>query len=202
MADRRPQTVDHRPGQGKVFVVSGPSGSGKTTLIDRVFKNPKLKRQLARSISFTTRPKRAIEKQGAHYFFISELKFQAARRAKKILEWTRYLGYYYATPKDRVDKYIAQGKPVVLCLDLKGALKVKKLYKFRAVTIFVEPPSIKELRQRIKGRCQTDKKEIALRLGLADKELAAAKQYDYCILNKNLEEAARKLTGIILKEIA
>lgn len=194
--------ADLRLKQGKIFVVSGPSGSGKTTLIDKVFKNPKLKKKLVRSVSFTTRPRRAIEKQGDHYFFISPAQFRTLKATKKILEWTRYLGYYYATPKGTVDIYLAEGKSIVLCLDLKGALRIKKLYASQAVTIFVEPPSIKDLHQRIKGRCQTDKKEIIARLALADAELAAAKEYDYCILNRDLREAAKRLTQIILKEIS
>lgn len=186
---------------GKIFVISGPSGSGKTTLTTSLLENKKLKDKLSRSISFTTRPRRPIEKEGRDYFFIKKEAFQRKLRQKKILEWTKYLGYYYGTPKDIVDQRLKEGKSIVFCLDLNGAKKLKKLYAQAAVTIFVLPPSLKELHSRITGRCNTAGKEIKRRLKLADKEVAAAYEYDYRLLNRNFQNTTEKLSKIILKEI-
>lgn len=187
--------------KGKIFVISGPSGSGKTTLASKLLQDAQLKNKLTRSISFTTRPKRPIEKEGRDYFFLTENQFRAGQDKKKILEWTRYLGYYYGTPKHFVEQRVKEGKSLILCLDVKGACRVKKLYPDTAVTIFVLPPSVRELQHRIKGRCLTAHDEIKKRLSLVDKELAAAKKYDYRILNRDLAETVKKLKRILIKEI-
>lgn len=184
-----------------VFVVSGPSGSGKTTLLQGLLKDKKLSRKLAKSISLTTRPKRSNERQGRDYFFVSEKRFKQKLRAKKILEWTKYLGYYYATPKAFVDKKIAQGKHLILCLDFKGAQAVKKLYPKHAATIFVAPPSLGTLQKRIGQRChKTRQEEIRQRLRLAKEEVRVASRYDYRIVNNKLEQAVKGLKKIILSE--
>lgn len=186
----------------KVFVISGPSGSGKTTLLGEALKDRKLKRCLVQSVSLTTRPKRTGEKNGRDYFFISKSDFRRRQRAKKILEWTKYLGYYYATPKDLIGKGLARSKHLVLCLDLKGARYIKRAYPANAVTIFVAPPSLELLRHRIANRCpRTKQGEIKKRLLLARKEVLASGQYDYCVMNKELAHAVKQLRRIILKEI-
>ena len=114
--------------KGKIFVISGPSGSGKTTLAQSLLKDRKLKKKIARSVSFTTRPKRSGEKNRKDYFFIGKNDFKEKLKSKKILEWTRYLGYYYGTAKDFFEAQLVKSKAVVLCLDLKGAARIKKLY--------------------------------------------------------------------------
>lgn len=183
-------------------MISGPSGSGKTTLLKKVLLHKALKHKFAKSISLTTRSKRSGERQKKDYFFISLDEFRRLNAAKKILEWTRYLGYYYGTKKDFVEDKLRQGKHIALCLDLKGAQKIKKLYPKNTVTIFILPPSIKVLRQRIEGRCfKTRQEEINGRLKLARAELKEAQQYDYAVKNCNLAEAVNKLKGIILQEI-
>jgi len=196
---------EYRSGAGSrqsIFIISGPSGSGKTTLLEKLLRDSKIKEILVKSISFTTRAKRSKEKGSRDYFFITEKTFKQKLRAKKILEWTRYLGYYYATPKDFVEKQLKKGKHVVLCLDLKGALKIKRLYPKNAVTIFIVPPSIKALKCRIEGRCnKTKKEEIGKRLKLARQELRGLSKYDYYVVNKSLSKAVGDLQGIILKEI-
>lgn len=150
----------------------------------------------------TTRPRRPIERDKKDYFFISSGEFQRLRQAKKILEWTRYLGYYYGTPKEEIDRKLRQGENVIFCLDLKGVAAFKRIYPRQAVTIFVLPPSLEELRRRIEGRHKNvDHQEAVKRLALARKELAAAKKFDYRLLNGRLEEAVAKLEDIILKEI-
>ena len=186
----------------KIFVVSGPSGSGKTTLLNQLLKDSRLKRRLMKSISLTTRPKRTGEKNGRDYFFISEPEFRRRRRAEKLLEWTKYLGYYYATPKGFPGRGFRKSKHLILCLDLKGALYIKRAYPKNAVTIFVAPPSLDALRHRIVKRChKTKQEEIKGRLMLARQEVLASRRYDYCIVNKDLPEAAKRLKGIIFKEL-
>lgn len=184
--------------KGKIFVISGPSGSGKTTLAQSLLKDRKLKKKIARSVSFTTRPKRSGEKNRKDYFFISQNDFKEKLKAKKILEWTRYLGYYYGTAKDFLGAQLRKSKAIVLCLDLKGAAEIKKLYPGITTTIFIMPSSLDELYSRIKNRCKDTKvREISRRLKLAGKEIRAKKRYDYIVVNKDLEAAVRELKGII-----
>jgi len=188
--------------RGLIFVVSGPSGSGKTTLLKKLLKDYRLKKGLTKSISFTTRPKRSGEKDKKDYFFITQARFKHELKAKNILEWTRYSGYYYATPKDFVERQLKKGKHVSLCLDLQGAFKIRELYPKNTVLIFIIPPSLATLRERIGGRCnKTKKEEIRERLKLAKRELLASSRYDYCLVNKNLQQAVKELRQILLREI-
>ncbi|MDD5115549.1 MAG: guanylate kinase [Candidatus Omnitrophica bacterium] len=186
---------------GKIFILSGPSGSGKTTLLTRLIKDKKIAKSLVKSCSVTTRPRRPGEVQGKDYFFVGRDEFRRLLKAKKILEWTRYLGYYYGTPKGPVEKLLKEGKNLGLCLDLKGASTLKKIYPRNAVTIFVLPPSIGALKARIEGRCrETNKKEITQRLRLAQKEVLAASHFDYRVLNRNLRVALQETRKIFFKE--
>ena len=188
--------------RGFIFVISGPSGSGKTTLIKNLLKDKGLTNTLAKSVSFTTRPKRANEKNRRDYFFITPQRFKALLRGKKIIEWTRYLGYYYGTPKDFIAQKVAEGKDIILCLDVRGARQLKRLYPQNTRLIFVVPPSVATLQERIIGRChKTQKQEIQKRLQLAQKEILHGHRYDYQVINKNLTQALRFLKGIILKEL-
>jgi len=186
---------------GKIFIISGPSGSGKTTLLTKLIQNKKIGKLLAKSRSVTTRSRRFGERQGKDYFFVTEDKFKRLLKAKKILEWTRYLGYYYGTPRELVENRLKTGKHIGFCLDLKGARVLKKIYPHNTVTIFVLPPSLNVLKARIEGRCrETNKKEITQRLLLAQREILAASQFDYRILNRNLRAAFKELKKIFLKE--
>lgn len=184
-----------------IFVISGPSGSGKTTLLGRLLRHKALKGKLAKTVSFTTRPRRSGEKDGRDYFFITQKEFRKFQRAKKILEWTKYLGYYYATPRDFLQRHLKQGRHLALCLDLKGALRIKRLYPKDTALIFILPPSLRALQKRIRGRCHlTRGQEIKERLRLARQELLCSRRYDYCIVNKNLAQAVKELKGIVLKK--
>ncbi len=188
--------------EGKIFVISGPSGSGKTTLIKNLFRNRRLNSLLTKSISCTTRPRRSGERNGKDYFFVRTEEFKEGLKAKKILEWTEYLGYYYGTPRSFVDAQLKKGKSIILCLDLKGALRIKKLYPKQTSTIFILPPSIKELSQRIKQRCnRTKKEEVNNRVQLASKEVLDSKKYDYRVVNKDLIPASNRLKDIVLEEL-
>jgi len=186
---------------GKIFVISGPSGSGKTTLLTSLIQNKKIGKLLVKSCSITTRPKRSTEREAKEYFFVTVLEFKRLLKAKKILEWTRYLGYYYGTPKGPLEKQLEGGKSVGLCLDLKGARILKKIYPDNTITIFVLPPSLSVLKERIQNRCRlTNQQEVKQRLLLADRELQAAGKFDYCVLNQNLPVALKELKNIFLQE--
>jgi guanylate kinase len=202
VSSQKPVTRNQIKKQGLIFVVSGPSGSGKTTLLKKLLNSKGLKDKLAKSVSFTTRPKRAGEKNGKDYFFTSPAQFKALQKAERILEWTKYLGYYYATSKDFISRRLRQGKNIALCLDVNGARKLKQLYPDRAVTIFILPPSLKALKDRIKKRgCKTKAEEIKLRMRLARKELLAAQSYDYGVANKDFAQAVKRLKKIVLTRL-
>ncbi|MCX5669276.1 MAG: guanylate kinase [Candidatus Omnitrophica bacterium] len=186
---------------GKIFVISGPSGSGKTTLLSSLIQDKKIGKLLVKSCSVTTRPKRSKEREAKEYFFVTLLEFRRLLKAKKILEWTRYLGYYYGTPKGPLEKQLKSSKSVGLCLDLKGARILKKIYPHNTVTIFVLPPSLSVLKERIQNRCrQTNPQEVKQRMLLAGRELRAAGKFDYCVLNQNLTVALKELKNIFLRE--
>jgi guanylate kinase len=186
---------------GKIFVISGPSGSGKTTLLSSLIQDKKIGHRLVKSCSITTRPKRSQEREAKEYFFVTPTEFRRQLKAKKILEWTKYLGYYYGTPKGPLEKQLTGSKSVGLCLDLKGARIIKKIYPQNTVTIFVLPPSLSVLKERIQNRCpNTNPQEVRQRMLLASKELKAAGQFDYCVLNQNLPAAVKELKNIVLQE--
>lgn len=188
--------------QAKIFIICGPSGSGKTTLLAKLIRDDAFKGTLIKSVSLTTRPKRHAERQGKDYFFVSEEDFKKRLKGKKILEWTRYLGYHYGTPREFVDKYLRRGVNIGVCLDIKGARALKRIYPRQAVTIFVLPPSIETLKDRINGRCRrTDQTELNKRLMLARREMAECGRFDYCILNKELTQAIQRLKAIISGEL-
>ncbi len=188
--------------RGLIFIVSGPSGSGKTTLAKRLLSDKSLRNKLVKSVSWTTRPKRSGEQDKKDYVFVSRKQFAQARKARNLLEWTEYLGYYYATPGDFIDGQIKKAKNVILCLDLKGVLILKRLYPRNVITIFIMPPSIDTLLERMTKRCcKTKDEEVRQRLKLAQEEVRAANRYDYCLVNKDLRQAIRRLKDIISQEI-
>ena len=127
--------------RGGIFVISGPSGSGKTTLAKGILALPVFRRKLVRSVSLTTRPRRTGEVNSRDYFFVSRDEFSRLKRNKKILEWTRYLGYDYGTPKALIDRGLSKKKFIVLCLDIRGARRVRFCYPDDTTTIFIMPPS-------------------------------------------------------------
>ncbi len=190
------------PSRGLIFVISGPSGSGKTTLMTRLVRQPGLRARLIRSVSLTTRPRRSQEREGKDYFFLSPAQFRQRLRAKKILEWTKYLGYYYATPKEFVEQAWDRGKHLVLCLDIPGARQIRTFYPGQTVTIFVMPPSLDLLEARISNRCsRTKRTEVLGRIAQAKKEMLYAAEYNYCIVNEHLSESVKELARIVKAEL-
>ena len=185
-----------------LFVISGPSGSGKTTLLKNLLKDKDTRHKLIRSVSFTTRPKRPGEEEGKDYFFITERAFRKKLKTKKILEWTRFLNYYYGTPKEHFNKLIKKDRHLLLCLDEKGAFKIKRHFLRNTVTIFILPPKIESLKTRmVSPERKVAKEDLLKRLALARKQIRLCKDYDYRIINDNFNTALKRLKKVIVKEI-
>lgn len=182
--------------KGKLFIISAPSGCGKTTLCRMLIKRVP---RLVRSVSLTTRPPRQGEEDKRDYIFISREEFERQKRKKNLLEWAVNFGYYYGTPKDRVLELIGRGIDVILAIDVKGAMKVKKLYP-EGVFIFISPPSISELKKRLRKRKTDNHPEISKRIKVARRELSHLPRYTYSIVNDNLRKATDKLAAIVIAE--
>jgi guanylate kinase len=182
--------------EGRIFVMSGPSGAGKGTLIDAMMKNVS---HLHFSVSATTRSPRPGETDGLNYYFNGKNEFQSKIDSGEMLEYTMYNGNYYGTPLSSVLEVIKTGEDVFLDIEVVGAANVKRL-RPDAITIFLMPPSEKELERRLRGR-QTDTEEQILgRLARAKEEMLCAPQYDYIVVNDDLLRAVSEVTGIIGSE--
>lgn len=184
--------------KGKIFVISAPSGCGKTTLCKKLLEDDL---GLADSVSLTTRKPRAGEHKGVDYHFVSKKLFKDMIKKNEFLEHEENFGNFYGTPKKFIEKNIAAGKPVILSIDVKGAMKVKKAYPKESVLIFLLPPSTKALKKRLMSRKSDSPESISARLGLAKKEMLYKKRYDYSIVNDRLGTAYKKLKKIIVSEI-
>ncbi|MBL7157666.1 MAG: guanylate kinase [Candidatus Omnitrophica bacterium] len=182
--------------KGRIFVVSAPSGCGKTTICKRVLRKIK---GLTPSVSTTTRRPRRGEKNKKDYRYISKKLFKKEVKNRSFLEWEENFGYFYGTPKRFVLEKIKKGKDLLLSIDVKGAMNVKKKFP-KSVLIFIKPPSIKELSRRLKLRNTDDKAEIARRIKIAKRELKFAPKYDYIVVNDKLENAVDELISVIKKK--
>lgn len=184
---------------GKIFIISAPSGAGKTTLVERLLKKKQL--NLHRSISVTTRTKRGREQEGRDYFFIPEEKFKRLRSEKKLLEWAKVFSHYYGTPRDFVGRCLKKGHHLILAIDVRGARQVKRRFP-EAVSIFVLPPSLSDLKRRLLKRSTDSREEIKRRLKRAEAEITQAPTYDYVVVNKEVSRALRELETIVKVEIS
>ena len=182
--------------RGILFIITAPSGSGKTTLCTRLVESVDC---LYRSISMTTRPPRHGEKDGIDYIFIEKPEFIKRRKKNEFLEWAKVFGEYYATPKKHILHMLRRGSDVLLSIDVQGAMKIRRL-KLDAVYIFIMPPSLEMLRDRLINRSTDSKDAIRQRLNLARKEIACSSRYDYVIVNNKLEPALDNLRAIIAAE--
>lgn len=179
-----------------LFIISAPSGSGKTTLCNKLVDSLK---DLNRSISMTTRPPRSGERDGMDYIFLERDEFLKRRKRGEFLEWAKVFDEYYGTPKKYVTHLLSKGQDVLLSIDVQGAMKVKRL-KMKAVCIFIMPPSISKLKERLVGRSTDSRKEILKRLGVAKKELSYLSRYDYLVVNEVLASALENLRSIVIAE--
>lgn len=182
--------------EGLLVVISGPSGAGKGTICKRLLMEMSY---LKVSVSATTRKPREGEAEGISYYFIDEEEFIKRINNDEFLEYAKVYGNYYGTPKEEVFKQLKAGNDIILEIDIQGALQVKKNYPM-GVFIFILPPSLAELKTRIEGR-GTDSKEVILRrMESAYDELNYAFQYDYAVLNDQVEVVAEKIKHIIEAE--
>ena len=173
------------------MVISAPSGGGKTVVRSGLLK---LNKKFAFSVTCTTRPRRPGEVDGKDYFFVTVEQFQRLRKDGKLLEWAKVHGNYYGTPVKSVMAVLQKGRIPVMTIDVKGARSVKKLFP-AAVTVFLLPPDLKTLVQRLRGRGEAPE-NVAVRLRTARSELKVASTFDYLVINDSLPEAVREVAAI------
>lgn len=182
--------------KGLLIVISGPSGAGKGTLCKKLLQRNS---ELCLSVSATTREPRAGEVDGVNYFFTSKDKFEEMINNNEFLEWAKVYDNYYGTPKKYVEDMLNQGKDVILEIDIQGALKVKESCS-EGVFIFILPPTMEELKNRIKKRGSETEESLVKRFTAAYKEINYVSKYNYVVINDVLEEGVKKLESIIIAE--
>ena len=185
-------------GRGLLFIVSAPSGAGKTTLVERLVEQTP---QLRLSRSYTSRTAREGETDGLDYNFVSRDRFEAMIAAGEFLEWADVFGNLYGTCAADTERLLAEGNDVVLVIDVQGARKVKSR-GIDTTTVFVMPPSLEVLEQRLRGRSKDSEEAIQRRLQVAREEVAAFADYDYVVINDELTSAVDRLRSIVIAERA
>ena len=182
--------------QGKLIIFSAPSGSGKSTIINKLMSEYGLRGRF--SISATSRKPRGSEQDGVEYYFLTEVDFRRRISEGDFLEYEEvYPGCFYGTLRSEVDRTLARGENVILDIDVQGGLNVKKIYGDRALTLFIQPPSIERLRERLERRGTDAPEVIERRLAKAETELSFAHRYDEVVVNDDLEEACRDAARVI-----
>ena len=181
---------------GKLIIFSAPSGSGKSTIINQLMQHPEL--HLAFSISCTSRAPRGTEQNGVEYFFLSPEEFKQRIGNDEFLEYEEvYTDRFYGTLKQQVETQAARGENVVFDVDVKGGCNIKQFYGDRALSIFIQPPSIEELRKRLTGRATDAPEVIEQRIARAEFELSFAPKFDRIVVNDDLDRAVEETLGII-----
>ena len=186
--------------RGKIFVVSGPSGSGKSTLLNKVQSKREFSGNLVKIVTVTTRQPRKGEKNGRDYRFLNKDEFLRRLKNKEFAESEKVFGEYYATPKEALRKTLHQGRDALLCVDVRGARSIRRVFPQEAILIFISVADIEKLRERLRQRSTETKEGLRRRLTIAQKELTCAKNYDYIVNNDVLPEAVKKLSSIITAE--
>ena len=182
--------------EGKLIILAAPSGSGKSTIVKYLMENEDL--NLHFSISATSRAPRGTEKNGVEYFFMTPDEFRSHIDAGDFIEYEEvYTDKFYGTLKSQVDAQLAAGENVIFDVDVKGAMSIKKLYGKRALSMFIQPPSIEELRIRLEGRGTDAPEVIEQRLAKAEYELSFANKFDEVVVNDNLEIAEVEAESLI-----
>lgn len=183
--------------KGKIIVLSAPSGTGKSSIIKKLMENPELK--LGFSISATSRAPRGAERHGVEYYFITHEEFMRRAAGGEFVEWEEvYPGTCYGTLESEVKRVTDAGLNLIMDIDVKGGLNVKKRFGDQATTIFILPPSKEELERRLRGRGTDAEDKIRKRLDKADFELSHAPQFDIRIVNDDLDEAVAAVREVIL----
>lgn len=182
--------------QGKIIVLSAPSGSGKSTIINSILEEGCFDMDF--SVSATNRNPRPGEENHVHYHFLTTEEFRNAIDSGQFIEWEEvYPGRYYGTLRSEIDRMLRKGSNVILDIDVHGALNVKKIYGSTACTIFIEPPSIDELRRRLEQRGTDDAERINTRINRAEYELSLAPQFDARVVNDDLAAAIARTKEVI-----
>lgn len=179
-----------------VFVISGPSGSGKSTLVSRLLRDVP---NLLFSVSYTTRAPRGAEQPGQNYHYITRQEFESRLRRGEFLEWAEVFGHYYGTHRGYLDRAEAEGRDLVLDIDVQGARQLKGSVP-DAVFVFVLAPSRRELERRLRARSEDAGEVIERRLCAAAQEVASYSSYEYVLVNRDLEESAQDLAAIVKAE--
>jgi guanylate kinase len=186
---------------GKLIIFSAPSGSGKTTIVRHLLKQPEL--NLAFSVSATTRARRGEEVDGQHYYFLSLDTFKNHIKSDDFLEWEEvYRDCFYGTLKSEVERLWAEGKNVIFDIDVVGGLRIKKKFPKETLAVFVKPPSVDELKIRLKKRSTESEDKINMRVAKASVELATAPQFDTIIKNYDLDVALKEAEQLVADFIA
>lgn len=181
--------------QGKLIVVSAPSGSGKSTIINCLKANGL---SFTFSVSATSRKPRGKEQNGVEYYFLTPEEFRAKIALGEFLEYEEvYKDQFYGTLKSEVDRRLAEGQNVLFDIDVKGALNIKRIYGTRAITIFIQPPTVDELSRRLHSRGTETEELIQKRLARAEYELGFAPQFDHTIVNDDLDRAVRETEALL-----
>ena len=184
---------------GKCIIFSAPSGSGKSTIVQWLMaEHPELR--LAFSISATSRPPRGTEQHGVDYFFLSPEEFRSRIAANEFLEYEEvYQDRFYGTLKEQVDNQLKAGQNVVFDVDVKGGCNIKEHYGSKALSVFIQPPSVEELRRRLIGRATDSMEQIEQRVAKAEYEMSFAPQFDRIVINDNLDEAKQQTLDTLRK---
>ncbi len=185
---------------GKLIIFSAPSGAGKTTIVKHLMKQGL---NLKFSVSATSRQPRHNETDGKDYYFISEKDFREKINNNEFLEWEEvYEGTLYGTLKSEVEKIRESGSNVIFDVDVVGGINIKKYYGDDALAIFVQPPSVEELKKRLEKRSAETWEEINMRIAKAEKELSFAPRFDHIIINNNIQEALKEAENVVKKFIS
>lgn len=181
---------------GKIFVLSGPSGSGKNTVFDGLLQ---MNSNIAHTVSVTTRKPRTNEVDGVDYYFVSKEEFIDKINNDEFIEYVNYGDNYYGTLKSEVTRLFELGKIVILVIEVRGAASIKQVFE-NAKSIFIYPPSLDELAQRLRSRGQNSEEEIRTRLSIAEDEMQLKDSYDFAVVNDDLKICIKNINDILNKE--
>lgn len=183
--------------RGFMLVLSSPSGAGKTTLARHVLE---AEADLELSISVTTRPQRASEKEGKDYFFVNEAEFIQLVKTNQFLEHAQVYGHHYGTPKASIEKHLKKGKDILFDIDWQGTQQLKQVSTGDLVSVFLLPPTMGALAERLRIRAEDSEEIIQKRMNKAAEEMSHWAEYDYIVINSNLEESIYAVKSIIQAE--
>lgn len=197
-----PPPLEGTEESGRLLIVSAPSGSGKSTIVNYLMKeHPEFR--LAFSVSATSRPPRGEERNGVEYYFLTEEEFRRHIKAGDFLEYEEvYEGRFYGTLKSQVDEKLAAGLNVVFDVDVKGGINIKRYYGDKALSVFIQPPSVEALRKRLLGRATDDMAQIEERLAKAEYEMTFASQFDRILINDDLATAYKEAENLVNQFLA